>query len=393
MRRALGLAVAIAALVFLVGIAFTLNPGSVDVHFPGDSVFRVPLGLLLVGTLVSGVLLAVVAVAIQQLNRRFSSWGNRRRAKREAQVVEWNESAADLAWSGEIERSRATFKKAWRLDPQNKEAALALAASYIDTGEFGAAKQALDAALAEAPNDPDLRYALADALHRGGDLGEAIRMLETIRVQYPHAPRLLASLRDLYAEVGQWQEAGDVQEIFLRQVTNSEGVQAERERLHRLRYRRAIQSDDPAARIAGLESILQEDRGYRPAIDSLAETLISCDRAGEAQKLYEKAFKREPRLDLAARLLQLQETSSGRQRIIGLLNKHADGLDGDMVRVLRARAALADDKLDVAEQELEAAADRDTPAVQRCWADLYHKRGETEPAWNALRSAADAADR
>lgn len=385
MGRAVGLAIAVAFLVAFVAFAYTMNPGDVDFRIASGLTYRMPLGLLLVATLVLGVLIAVVAVAVQHLNHRLSTWRERRRAQQVAEVRELNASGWALAWGGETARSRSVLKKAWRRDPNNKDAALALAASYVDTGEYEAAQSTLQSAVDEQSSDPDLRFALAEALRRNGETDEAIRMLETVRVQYPHAARVMVALRDLYGETGRWRQASDIQERYIQELAGSEGIQRERERLRDLRYRAALQIESPDERIAALEALVAEHRDYTPALESIGDAMLEAGREGEAFKIWEKSFKREPRIALAKKMLARQTDLNGRQRVIALVNKHTDGLDADDVRVLRASAALANDALDIAQQELEAVGNSASRSVQQCWADLYQKRGDAERAWQTLR--------
>ncbi len=385
MRRAVGLAIAVALLVAFVAFAYTMNPGDVDFRIAGSITHRMPLGLLLVATLVTGVLIAVVAVAVQHLNHRISTWGERRKARQVAEAEELNASGAALAWGGETERSRSVLKKAWRRDPNNKLAALALAASYADTGEYEAAQSALRAAVEEQSADPDLRFALGEALRRNGETEEAIRIHESVRVQYPHAARVLVALRELYAQTGRWREAVEIQDRYISELAGSEGVQRERDRLRDFRYRAALQLDDPDAKIAALEAIVSEYREFSPALDSIGDALIEAGRQEAAMKVWERSFKREPRSDLAAKMLAHQADLNGRQRVVSLVNKHAAELPDDDVHVLRASAALANDTLDTAQQELESVSNSAAPSVQRCWADLYQKRGDSERAWQTLR--------
>jgi len=389
MKRAVGLGIAITALVLFVGVAFTLNPGAVDLRLTPSKVVPLPLGILLVGTFVLGAMLAILAVALQQLVRRLAQWSEARRAKQEARLAELNERGAALGWSGDLERSRALFKKAWRKDPRNKEAALALAASYPDTGETAAAKQVLEAAVAEVPNDPDLRYALGEALRRNGETGAAIRMHETIRVQYPLAPRLLLALRELYRQAQQWQEAADVQELYLRQLPSSEDLSREREELRLLRFQQALRIEDPAERAAALVPMAEEDPRFAAAVDAAGEALLAAGHGDEAQRFWEKALRRAPRLALLERLLDLQTQVAGRNRVVELLGRYGATLDADGARLLRARAALRNDDLERAQQALEEVSRQDRVAVQRCWADLYSKRGNYDRAWTALAAAAD----
>jgi tetratricopeptide (TPR) repeat protein len=388
MRRAVVWAIAVAVLVAFVAFAYIMNPGDVDFRVTSTLTYRLPLGILLVATLVVGILFAVLAVALQQLNHRLATWGQRRKARQVAETEELNASGVALAWGGEIERSRHVLKKAWRRDPGNAAAALALAASYSDTGEIETAKQVLGTAVGERPNDPELRLALGDVLHRKGETAEAIRMYETLRVQFPRSPRVLVALREIYAETDRWNDAVQIQDRYISELASAEGIQRERDRLRHFRFRAAMQIEDPEARIAALESILDEYRDYAPAAEAVGDAMLAAGRPDDAMKVWEKSFKRNPRMDLAGKMLAQQTTSNGRHRIVALVNKHADALDDDQVHVFRARAAMQNDSLDTAREELEAVGNSADPAVQRCWADLHQKRGDAERAWQTLRPLA-----
>ena len=76
-------------------------------------------------------------------------------------------------------------------------------------------------------------------------------------------------------------------------------------------------------------------------------------------------------------------------RGIALLGKYRDQLDASSVHLLQARIALGDGDLARASTELQAVSKQDTPTVQRTWAEILHRRGEHEKAWDALRHAAD----
>ena len=388
MRRILVPAITIALIVAFVGFAYTMNPADVDFRISPTMTHRIPLGFLLVGAMVVGALLAVFAVLIQQINQRMATWAERRKARNLAQIEELNESGAALAWDGEIERSRSILKKAWRRDPHNKQAALALAACYSDTGEYEAAQTALEAAVAEDASDPDLRYALGEALRQGGRSEDAIRMHETLRVQYPHAPRVLVSLRELYSQAQRWKDAAGVQEQYISELSRSDGIHAERDRLRDFHYRAALQIENPTERITALEALLDEHRDFSPALNSIGDAMVDAGREGEAQKTWERAFKKKADLLLAEKMLAHQDSSSGRQRVVSLVNKYADQLDPDGVKILRANASLSDGALDAAQQELEGIADSTLRNAQRAWADLYEKRGEGERAWQTLRPLA-----
>lgn len=387
MKRALAF-VGIVVFVALFGAIVVLNPGEVDFRPTHIHSFRPMLGVLLIFVFVAGAVLAVLGGSLRQLSGSLSGWRGRRAARAAAQAGEWHQSGEALAWGGELERSRALLRKAWRKRPGNSAAALALASSYMDTGEYAAAQEVLEAAVGEDAGDPDLRYALGEALRRRGRTGEAIRMLETVRVQHPRAPRVLISLRELYRESGQWEQAAGLEDVYLQTVP-ADVRTGEQARLVQFRYQAAVALPDAAARLAALDAVVRSDRAFVPAQVSLGDALADAGRLDEARKLWEKAFKTSPRLVFVERLLAHADSRRERERALALLGKHSDRVDPDGLHLLLARSALADDRLDVAERELAAVADQDAVTVQRGWAELHHRRGDTSAAWAALSRAAD----
>jgi lipopolysaccharide biosynthesis regulator YciM len=387
MKRALLLA-GVIVLVAAVGLLIALNPGDVEFHPDHVHSFRPPLGLLLIGTFLIGVVAVLLGSSLRHVGGLLGNWRARRGARQAAQAGAWHQAGEQLAWGGDLERSRALLRKAWKRHPGNGNAALALGSSYLDTGEYGAAQAVLEAAVAVHANDPDLRYALGETLRRGGDSAAAIRMLETVRVQHPRAPRVLISLREVYRAAARWTEAAEVQEAYLTALPA--GLHAgERDLLAQLRYQAALSMTEPDARLAALDASVRMDRTFVPALVSLGDALLACGRADEAKKLWEKAFRGTPRLIFIERLLAAADSPRQRERALAMLGKQSDQVDQDSVRLLLARSALNDGAVDRAEAHLAAIGKPDTPTVQRCWAELHHQRGDHAAAWTALSKAAD----
>ena len=385
MKRVM-LVICAVVLVAAFGAVVLLNPSEVEFRPEHLHTFHPSLGLLVIFAFSAGLLVAVLGGALRNLGSRLGNWRARRSARVAAQAGEWHQAGEQLAWSGEVERSRALLRKAWKRHPNNGGAALALASSYMDTGEYAAAHEVLASAVAHDAHDPDLRYALGEALRRRGDTAEAIRMLETVRVQHPRAPRVLISLRELYRECGRWSEAADVQDAYLTTLP-AEARVGERERLVRFRYQAALALPDPAARLNALDNLVQSDRAFVPGLVSLGDALAENGRADEAQKLWERAFRSQPRLVFIERMLAHDATP--RSRAVVLLGKYRDQLDPDSVHLLSARVALAGGDLERAGSELDAIAQQNLPTVQRARAELLHRRGQHTQAWDALRRAAD----
>lgn len=388
MRRILLGIAAVLALGLCFFIAW-LNPNTVEFRFSTGRAITLQLGWLLIFAFLAGGLLAVFAVSLQQLGRRVAGWSERRRERQVARAGEWQESGTALAWDGDLGRGRSLLKRAWRRQPGNAAAALSLASSYMDTTEYATARQVLEEAIARCPHDADLRYALGEILRRSGESREAIRILETVRVEHPRAPRALLALRELYEDAGAWADAARIQEAYVETLPDS-GSPTERQRLLHYRYQAARSIEDPAARVEALAALVQIDRSFVPAAVALGDALVEAGRRDEAKKHWERSFRAEPRLIFLERLLRHLDEPRERQRIVSLLQKHRQQLDADAVHLLTARMALDDDDVDAAATELQAVARQDAPVVQRYWAEIYQRRGQSTEALRSFSRVADS---
>lgn len=388
MKRIL-LLVGALALVAIVAATVFLNPSEVDFRPTHIHSFRPSLGVLLIITFVGGVVLAALGGALRSVSGRLATWGGRRAVRRSEQAEEWRRDGLRMVWEGDLDHGRSLLRKAWKRRPSDIAAALALASSYLDTGENTAAEEMLAAAVAYDASDPDLRFALGEALRRRGNLDEAIRMLETVRVHHPRAPRALITLRELYRERGDWKNAAEVQAIYLESLPS-----AVREREHatlvNFLYQAALALPEPAERRKALEALLQADRSFVPALVSLGDTLAEQGAAGEGRRVWEKAFKNVQRLVFIERLLATATTAREREQALGLLGKYGQSAAPDALHILLARSALDNDDPDRAEIMLARVSRQEDPVVQRCWADIYRRRGDQGGALSALVKAADA---
>jgi len=389
MKRALVLVAALAVLVAF-GYLTWLNPHHVEIHHSAQNSVQAPLGLLLIFTLLGGALAALVVVWTLRFPQVLSRWRQRRRARTESRVASWETTGIALAWEGHLDRARSLLLKAWRRRP-DKRAALALASSYTDTEEYVQARQILEEAVGHDKTDPELRFRLGEVLQRSGDLNDAIHALEAVRAQHPRSPRALRGLRDLYERLGRWHEAAQVQETYLGTVPAPSQAAAERERLLHFRYQAAEVLKDARGRAEAFGRLVEDHPTFVPAIVGLGDALVASGRPEEARKLLERALRRAPQTVVVERLLALQATPPERQRVLVLLKKARQALDGDRLHLLGARTAIENGDLETAAVELGAVTGPELPELNRLWAEIYRRRGQFEQAFKALSRATDRA--
>jgi lipopolysaccharide biosynthesis regulator YciM/uncharacterized integral membrane protein len=385
------------AILFVLGVSvvvvflyvFVLNTAGVEVRLTSHQSVSLPLGVLLVGTFVFGLVVTVLAIGLLQAGRSLLTWPVRRLERQTTRVAQWERVGNALAWEGDLQRARGLLEKAWRKQPANASAALALASSYIDTGEHDTARRILTRAVSQGAADEDLRFALSEAARRTGDLPEAIRILETVRIQHPKAPRALRQLRSLYRDCGRWQEAAEVQESYVRCMPTGEPAQAEHQLLTQLRYQAAMSIKNPGVRAEALSAVLQTARMFLPAAVSLGDTLVAAGRIDDAIKQWDRAFRTVPRTVLIERLLSQQSNPKDRQRAVALMKKYQQEVGADSVHIIAARVALDEGDANAAATELEAVAQQTAPAVQRIWAQVHRTRNEIAQALDALTKVAE----
>src|SRR5262249_1959853 len=152
-------------------------------------------------------------------------------------------------------------------------------------------------------------------------------------------------------------EAADVQAVYVHSLPA--GARAsEIERLEQFHYQAALALPDPDSRLAALDAVVQADRTFIPALVSLGDALVEHGRSEEAVRLWEKAFKHQPRLVFIERMLA-QHDSPRAYRALSLVSKYRDQLDADSMHLLLARAALADGDLERATVQLQAVTKQD----------------------------------
>jgi tetratricopeptide (TPR) repeat protein len=145
---------------------------------------------------------------------------------------------------------------------------------------------------------------------------------------------------------------------------------------------------DPPARIEALKAVLQTDWTYLPAIVGLGDALLASGQEQEALKLWERTVRTTPCLLLIERLFAELKGPRERQRLLAVLRRVPDA-GADTVHYLLARSAMEEGNIDQAAAELQQIGDREQPAVQRLWAEIYRQRGALR---EALRTVAQLAD-
>ena len=389
MKRALALIVGV-AVVCIIGYLSWLNPTAVTFRLSPTRSLEAPLAALMIFAFVVGVL-AVLSVVLMQAGRRaIITWRTGRQQRRTERIDTWEEQGEQLLWEWDVQQGRSLLHKAWRQRPEDARPALALAASFRETGEVQRARQALEEAARQHHTHPGVLLALADVHRAVGDQGASLEALERLRALHPRAPRVLQTLRDRYVEAERWAPAAAVQETLLAELRQPDDTERERQYLTVLRHQAAIHLDDAAARVHALEALAERRSVSVPIAVSLGDSLLADGRRDEAWAVWEHALRGVPRTVLVERLASISTEPHHRDRLRAVLQKlRPDQVQFDNVRLLSADLHLADGNTDAAALQLDAVqAPANAPALLHgLWGDVHRIRGQLELAVAAYARA------
>lgn len=390
MKRFLLIVVGLAlvcAVIYLVSTNGTVT----DFQLTPNLTISYSLGGLMVASFLTGAVTVLVAVMLQAGGRAILGWRQTRRERTHQRFVQMEERGEQLMWQGESRQGRALLEKAWRREPDNAYAVLALAASYRATGESARERQFLtEAANHHHHTNPDVLLALAQAHAYAGERQQSIEVLERLRALHPRAPRVLAALRDAYLAAGRWNEAVGPQETLVAETRDPKQAAKERDVLTTMRYQASLALDDPQRRVAALEALADRRSLSVPVAVSLGDALLEAGRADEAAGVWERALKATPQTVFVERLAQRATDQAARNRLCTTLRRlKPDAVDTDRVRLFIADLQLADDRVSEAAEEIgviESASDAG-PWLARIRGEIHRRRGELQPALEAFAAA------
>lgn len=346
------------------------------------------LGGLMVASFLCGAVTVFTVVMLQAGGRALLAWRQLRRERNTQRTHEMEEKGEQLMWQGDAKHGRALLEKAYRREPTNSYAVLALASSYRATGELVRERQFLTEAVNHHHHtNPDILLALAQAHAYAGERTQAIEVLERLRALHPRAPRVLLALRDAYLGAGRWYDAIAPQEALIAESRDPQQAAKERDVLTTMRYQASLVVEDPNARIDALEALAERRSLTAPVAVSLGDALVEAGRVDEAVGVWERALRGTPQTVFIERLAKVASDKAGRTRVINVLRRlRPETVDMDRVRLFIAELKLVDDQLGEAADELAAV---EAPAEAGAFflkiqGEIHRRRGELQQAVDAL---------
>ncbi len=383
--------VTFAFLMLLVGALASLvylNPQPTPVQLTPQHRYEPSLGYLILLSTAVGAVLVFLVFLLREGRWALRQW----RVQREKRVAERNADykaeARSLMLGGQCNRARSLLAKATKRGEPTVGDLIDYAETYLQEGNVGGARSALEEGIRDFGSDPLLLHALGGVCHRLGDEAAAAAALERAASSYPSSVSVHALLRDVLVAMRSWKRAEEVQ---LRLVELKPGDGDEKRRLVELRFR-TVADLEGGERDAALKAILSMDADYSPAVAERVRSLNAAGSPRPALRLLDKALKRSPTpalLDVLEDLLGPDQEPKLLKTLAKLSEAHPDE---QALKLRIVRRLLDGGRIDEAEASL-AGIDIERVPVEglRLRARIHEHRGQAERAAETYREALDAA--
>ncbi|MDD2320587.1 MAG: heme biosynthesis HemY N-terminal domain-containing protein [Geobacteraceae bacterium] len=385
----------LSALLFSAYLYFSfLNRGNITIFLP-NGVYETTVPLLVVGAILAGALVVLLANLVGLGKTRLLHWrsGRRTRGIREAEE-NLRQGLATLR-AGDLKRARFLLEKACEKDPFSTPVYGALAELAEQEGNTEEVLKCLGKARELDEKNLELLFRSASVYEVQGDSKNAADLYDRILLLDTSNRRAMAALRELYRRQGAWREALEMQKSYLK-LTPPERQAPEIERLIFFRYecaRLSLALGATEKSAAELREIISEKPSFIPAHVSLAEALKQEQKVEEATDLLKKAFQelRHPIFLIKLEDLFFSQDEPG--KIAALVNFYKRRIHDNphdlLIRLfygkLCIRMIMAEEALIHLKVIVESGVD--FPSLHILLAEAYRRTGDLDEAVSEYRKA------
>ncbi len=356
--------------------------------------FTAPLSYVILLTLTFGILISALAGLIWLL---FSKWEQRRRLrseKRQERKEQLYIEGIEYYFQGDLDMAEKIFEKVKTRFPAFISPYIRIADIHYRRRDYRKSLELLDQARVNEAKRVDIFLRKAENFLALDDLGEASAALERAAEIDPKNLTVLEYQRDLYIMREKWEEALEVHKEYVRLAKHRRPEMQEIQ--NRLQYeiaRKLVSSEEGKGKaIRALREIIRSEPRFIPAYKVLGEIYVEQNRAEEALKMWEKAYKDHPEHPILLTWIEdvLYEQGAHEPRMSELYRKALEKSPHDrLLKLFYAHYLLRLDRADEAEAilaELERTGGR-LPLFSLFRSEIYERKGRFKDAIKALKAA------
>lgn len=271
-----------------------LNPQDIDLHLTRSHSARLPVLVLLLGSVVLGVMITAVFNGLHEIRglpiKLRETFLQSRREKKRQQCEKQYEEAENALIGGHLKQARSLFQKIVSANPNHVPSLICLGDFMRQDGKYDQAIETHGLAARLAPRNIKILYSLAEDYAAARYPNKEIQVLQEIQKLDADSPLPLHKLRDVWMKTQDWDQATGIQKELLRLVP---GSKKEKRRLceiihiHAMRY---YKDGDILTAIARLKSAIKVNKHSLPAYIAIGDIYLKDDRRKEALKMWKAGY-------------------------------------------------------------------------------------------------------
>lgn len=270
-----------------------LNPGSVKIVLPGDTVAEPSKMGLMLGAAVFGALVVFLGMSIRATGEFFANWKKGRDQQRDVKVQALYSKGLKALLSKRADLASVYFEKVLALKPNHSDSLLRLGSIFHASGDYAEAVKLHQRARNVDENNIETLFALAGDYEDSKRTEDALQILEDILERDESSLRALTRIREIFLRTGNFEKAEDTQQRILKLSLPEKERTEEQARDVGLKYetgRMMLEEGnyEKAKRI--FKAIIKQDSEFVPAYLGLGEALLEEEAIDEASSLWEEAY-------------------------------------------------------------------------------------------------------
>ncbi len=389
------IAIFILTLFFAAVALFALNNyDATMIHVPFQGTYSVPKIGLILFSVVSGVFLMLILVALRDTKRFIDNYRHVKRQKKEEWLEGLYSKAINQILANNREEAKEILDTILKEDPEHVDALFRMGDIYSFLSKHEKAAEYYKRALsASGGKSMEALLLLEQCMEALSKWDSALNYAEEILELDPGNLSALASKRSILEKVERWPELVEVQKSILK-LEHLPEHKAEEAKLNGYRYehaRQLLEANDLDRAGKLFRMVLRYEKEFIPSYLGAAEGLLGQGEDEQAVELLERGYAQTGSVILLARLEDLLINKGEPDRIIKLYqNALAANPSDPMLKFLLGKLYQRLEMIDDALESLKGfeSAENFSP-VCSLLGELYMRRERYEKAAHAFKRAAD----
>ena len=266
-------------------------------HFAQDQVLQLPMIVLVLGSVLSGFLIAGFLHGTLSLKFFFRNLITASRLKSQNKTNRRSETLLEVAENflacGHISKAISAYEKFLNTFPNDVNILIRLATILREEGDIARALELDLRAVRISPDNLNVLYGLADDYCVKKIPEKEMEVLNKILKRDKKSPRVLYRMREVYLKSEDWKLASDIQRKLVTRIDEKEKKEKEKIVLAQYIYKNAsrhFSNDDFDLAITELKGALHENNRCLPAHLLLGDAYLKMGDRKKALKAWGKAY-------------------------------------------------------------------------------------------------------